>query len=381
MGCILLGISCIAAVNSVVSVLTIIGGDMSQKDTAVNMEGLPPFITLEMVEALLEMQETYGHPASSGLAQIICESGFGSYGPGGEEGHGLSGLAYDCKNLFGIKYWSGDQFASGNHSYTTGEQNPDGSWNTQSASFSVYKNYSDCIKQRAWMLERDPYVSHITPYKNSGNGRYTIEQANNFVSGIRAGGWATSLSYEEHCNPCNNYLICFCVEIYLCYVNHIFVEGLEAYLIVILESNQEETLSTVLKEGYQFFIGLSENELWKKAYQNLCEDTCLQGMTQIMNEFMGVPVLDEEEGMFVISNKSRFKGASAILNRQVLEDFANRRKVNRIFVLPSSIHECILVLDNGDLTLEELSCMVTQVNASEVAPEEQLPNRAYVLEF
>ena len=198
-GCILLGISCIAAVNSVVSVLTIIGGDMSQKDTAVNMEGLPPFITLEMVEALLEMQETYGHPASSGLAQIICESGFGSYGPGGEEGHGLSGLAYDCKNLFGIKYWSGDQFASGNHSYTTGEQNPDGSWNTQSASFSVYKNYSDCIKQRAWMLERDPYVSHITPYKNSGNGRYTIEQANNFVSGICAGGWATSLSYEEHC--------------------------------------------------------------------------------------------------------------------------------------------------------------------------------------
>lgn len=158
-------------------------------------------------------------------------------------------------------------------------------------------------------------------------------------------------------------------------------EGLEAYLIVILESNQEETLSTVLKEGYQFFIGLSENELWKKAYQNLCEDTCLQGMTQIMNEFMGVPVLDEEEGMFVISNKSRFKGASAILNRQVLEDFANRRKVNRIFVLPSSIHECILVLDNGDLTLEELSCMVTQVNASEVASEEQLPNRAYVLEF
>lgn len=79
MGCILLGISCIAAVNSVVSVLTIIGGDMSQKDTAVNMEGLPPFITLEMVEALLEMQETYGHPASSGLAQIICETEFSFY--------------------------------------------------------------------------------------------------------------------------------------------------------------------------------------------------------------------------------------------------------------------------------------------------------------
>lgn len=195
----LFGIGSIAAINSVVSVLTVIGGNESQKDTAVNMEGLPPFVTVEMVEALLEMQETYGHPVSSGLAQIICESGFGNYGPGGENGQGLSGLAYDCKNLFGIKYWSGDQFASGSHSYNTGEQNPDGSWETQNVGFSIYPSYADCIKQRAWMLERNPYVSHITPFKNNGDGRYTIEQANNFMSGIRSGGWATSLSYVENC--------------------------------------------------------------------------------------------------------------------------------------------------------------------------------------
>ena len=43
------------------------------------MEELPPYITYEMVEAALECQETYGHPAGCTLAQIICESGQGDH--------------------------------------------------------------------------------------------------------------------------------------------------------------------------------------------------------------------------------------------------------------------------------------------------------------
>lgn len=39
------------------------------------MEGLTPYITYEMVEAALDAQEKYGHPAGCTLAQIICESG------------------------------------------------------------------------------------------------------------------------------------------------------------------------------------------------------------------------------------------------------------------------------------------------------------------
>ena len=179
--------------------LSVIGGEESQKESAVDMEGLPSFITVEMVEALFEMQDTYGHPVSSGLAQLICESGFGNYGPGGESGQGLTGLAYDCKNLFGIKFSRNDQYATGSKNYSTGEQNPDGSWETIGAGFSIYASYTDCVKQRAWMLEHEPYISKVNPYKNQGNGQYTIEQANNFVEGIRLAGWATSLSYVEHC--------------------------------------------------------------------------------------------------------------------------------------------------------------------------------------
>ena len=87
---------------------------------------LPPFVTDDMMQAFFETQKEYGIPVSSGVAQLIAESGFGSYGPGGEAGQGLSSLAYKYHNLFGIKYFSGDRFASGSVNMITGEETTGG---------------------------------------------------------------------------------------------------------------------------------------------------------------------------------------------------------------------------------------------------------------
>lgn len=44
-----------------------------------NLEGLPSFITQEMVIAALEEQETHGYPAAVTIAQIVAESGYGRF--------------------------------------------------------------------------------------------------------------------------------------------------------------------------------------------------------------------------------------------------------------------------------------------------------------
>ena len=75
-----------------------------------------------MMEAFFAVQEESGIPVSTGVAQVIAESGFGLYGPGGDNGQGLSQLAYEYKNLFGIKYFSGDKYAIGGVDMSTGEE-------------------------------------------------------------------------------------------------------------------------------------------------------------------------------------------------------------------------------------------------------------------
>ncbi|MCI8835256.1 MAG: hypothetical protein HFH24_07770 [Ruminococcus sp.] len=161
--------------------------------------GMPVFVTSDMMQVFFEVQEEYGIPVSTGVAQLIAESGFGLYGPGGDTGEGLSQLAYDYKNLFGIKYFSSDQYATGVVDMTTGEQDAAGGMTTIVAGFSVYPDYASCIRQRAWMLDREPYASRVESYRNPNDGSYTREQAQGFINGIREAGWATDISYVQKC--------------------------------------------------------------------------------------------------------------------------------------------------------------------------------------
>lgn len=47
------------------------------------------------------------------------------------------------------------------------------------------------------------------------------------------------------------------------------------------------------------------------------------------------------------------------------------------FVLPSSIHEVLLVKNNGQMTAKELENMVKGVNATQVEPADQLTDHVY----
>ena len=45
------------------------------------------------------------------------------------------------------------------------------------------------------------------------------------------------------------------------------------------------------------------------------------------------------------------------------------------YVLPSSIHEVLVLPDNGEMDVKELESMVRDVNAAEVAPHELLSDK------
>ena len=130
-------------------------GFWDAEDKKRSMEGLPPYITYEMVEEAIRCQEEFGHPAGCTIAQIICESG---------QGETMSQLATRDHNLFGMKWAS--SFASapevaGKAGWTTQEEYTPGTFTTITAYFTVFKGDVECIRFRSRVFLQ---VSH---YRNN----------------------------------------------------------------------------------------------------------------------------------------------------------------------------------------------------------------------
>lgn len=162
------------------------------------------------------------------------------------------------------------------------------------------------------------------------------------------------------------------------------LEGIEAYLVVMDSSFENGNMSMKVTANLLLKASISELEAWKRAEQNLHKSVRIQSMAEVMTEIMGkefVELCGVDDSMYVISNESKIKGASAILDKETMEEFAKKHNTKRIAVLPSSVHEMLLVPETSIFNEDALSDMVRDVNTSEVVPEERLTDRAYILNF
>ncbi len=80
--------------------------------------------------------------------------------------------------------------------------------------------------------------------------------------------------------------------------------------------------------------------------------------------------------MYVLTNQRRLNGAACILYDQVLQDFS-RRAGGDFFILPSSIHETILLPCQEHIKTETLTSMVKEINDTEVSPLDRLSDHVY----
>ncbi|MCM1065538.1 MAG: DUF5688 family protein [Eubacterium sp.] len=85
--------------------------------------------------------------------------------------------------------------------------------------------------------------------------------------------------------------------------------------------------------------------------------------------FEGIP-------LWVLSNEQRAQGASCMLYPGLLKQLAEKEKKS-FYILPSSIHEVILLTDRGMETPGQLKEMIAEVNRTQVAPEEVLSDSLY----
>lgn len=134
--------------------------------------------------------------------------------------------------------------------------------------------------------------------------------------------------------------------------------------------------------------GVTADELYETAVRNTPElmGYRFSSMSEVLWELMGngedaleqedLQELDGECPMYILTNRYKFHGAGCILYKNLLMEIAEKWD-DDICILPSSIHETMLVPAAAAGSGEKISEMVRVVNQTQLSPEEVLSDHAY----
>jgi hypothetical protein len=143
---------------------------------------------------------------------------------------------------------------------------------------------------------------------------------------------------------------------------------------ILIHNSHMDMWQTDIKELYKV-AQVNSEKLLAVQIDNI--ETLL--MDELGEEMKGI--FDEEIDnsqipMFVISNNTKVNGAACILYKNVLKDFASVINSD-LYILPSSVHEIILIPKTIDSNPNDLKQIVKETNDNHVEDEEILSYSVY----
>ncbi len=125
--------------------------------------------------------------------------------------------------------------------------------------------------------------------------------------------------------------------------------------------------------------GITKEQLHKTAMENLENETYqIRLISKVLGELMGtvLEMPEDTTGEYVLSNARCRYGAVGMLRKDILQGFSERIGGN-FYILPSSVHELILVPEIFPICTKYLKEMVGEVNEGAVVREEWLSEDVY----
>jgi hypothetical protein len=127
---------------------------------------------------------------------------------------------------------------------------------------------------------------------------------------------------------------------------------------------------------------ITETILHERAITNMKEDGYqIRDIESIIREMFGETVehsiVDMNADMYVLSNRRNVEGSAGLLYREFIGTFAEKRESD-LYILPSSIHELILIPVGDRIEVDILKQMVEEVNKTQVLETEQLGSNIFL---
>lgn len=166
-------------------------------------------------------------------------------------------------------------------------------------------------------------------------------------------------------------------------VPHICCLDLALVFYYVMEEQEMGRGTILIYNSHLEMWGITKEKLCEAARKNTPElfPPEFAGMEEILGEAFREREGEEEDRlpMYVLTNRERRFGAVNILYDGVLAEIAEKLQ-DDLYILPSSVHECIIVPRCVSSSQEELEEMVRSINCTQVLPEEVLSDHVYCYE-
>lgn len=168
--------------------------------------------------------------------------------------------------------------------------------------------------------------------------------------------------------------------------HRMFLDLAVVYYAAVNVFNIQKTGTVLIHNNHMSIWGKNEETLYQTALLNMRSDgePLFKSMHSILRssapEVFHCPESGElslNTGAYVLTNCRKRYGASEILDKNTLKEISDRIMDNYV-LLPSSVHEIIVLAPDCKTGYGELAEMVKEVNTEEVSAEEYLSDHVYV---
>ena len=123
---------------------------------------------------------------------------------------------------------------------------------------------------------------------------------------------------------------------------------------------------------------LTDDELIAAALNN--RQYSIRNVAEVMAEQMGIPAdTFDPMPMNVLTNDDGWYGAAGICKTDILKAALQKFECNKIFIIPSSIHE-VLCIPGNLASADDINQMIREVNDTVVEERDVLSDHAYVFD-
>lgn len=164
----------------------------------------------------------------------------------------------------------------------------------------------------------------------------------------------------------------------LAQIPHKTIEDIAVVYRIDVSDARHHNASVLVTNQMMEHFGITPEQLHQDAVasQMANRPPTLKNMSEMMAEMSGGMMDMPESPMWVATVEGGVNGAAAVQVPEFMDQAAEKLGGN-FFVLPSSIHECLFIKDDGEFQHPLLEEMVQSVNATEVSAADFLSDSVY----